>query len=66
VALSTFGAGPEKLERGQCRRPYRLRRLLGEGGMAHVFLAARKPDGEEVALKALKADLSGREVHRRR
>ncbi len=57
---------PQDLREGDAVGPYKLRRLLGEGGMARVFLAAREPDGQEVALKLMKADLSAQDVYRRR
>jgi serine/threonine-protein kinase len=44
--------------------PFRLEELLGEGGMGLVFRARR--DGETVALKVMKVDLSGDETLQRR
>jgi serine/threonine protein kinase len=44
---------------------YRLESLLGEGGMGLVYRAVRD-DGEVVALKLLKVDLSGDDVYRQR
>lgn len=46
--------------------PFSLEALLGEGGMARVFRATRKPDGETVALKLMKANLIGDEVYAKR
>jgi len=46
--------------------PYLLQEVLGEGGMGIVFKAVREPDGEVVALKVLRADLSDDETYRRR
>jgi serine/threonine-protein kinase len=55
-----------ELNEGDVLGPYRLERLLGEGGMAHVFRAAREPDGAVVALKLMKVKLVGADVYRRR
>jgi serine/threonine protein kinase len=44
---------------------YRADALLGEGGMARVYLAVG-PDGGQVALKLVKADLAAEPVFRRR
>jgi serine/threonine-protein kinase len=45
---------------------YRLRRLLGEGATASVYLAEQEPDGRHVALKLLKQELSASDVVRHR
>ena len=45
---------------------YSLKRLIGEGGMALVYLAERLQDGEEVVLKILREELSESEDFRRR
>jgi serine/threonine protein kinase len=55
-----------ELEEGGRLGPYRLERLLGEGGMGIVFRALREPDEEVVALKVLRAELSADETYRRR
>jgi serine/threonine-protein kinase len=46
--------------------PYRLEERLGEGGMGVVFRAVREPEGNEVALKILRAELSGDDTFRKR
>ena len=46
--------------------PYRLEERLGEGAMGVVFRAVREPEGDEVALKILRSELSGDETFRRR
>jgi serine/threonine protein kinase len=38
--------------------PYRLGPLIGEGAVAEVYEAVREPDGERVALKVLRHELS--------
>jgi serine/threonine protein kinase len=45
--------------------PYRLRELLGEGGMGRVYLAAG-PDNQPVAVKVLRQGAPGEENARRR
>lgn len=47
--------GGRALRRGERIGPYVFEREVGHGGMAHVLLA-RAPDGQEVALKVLKAN----------
>ena len=37
---------------------YRIRRLLGSGGMAHVYLAEDMRNGKSVAIKVLKRELN--------
>ena len=55
-----------ELQPGDVFGPFRLDRLLGRGGMGLVFRATRLADGEVVALKVLRAELSGDAVFRRR
>ena len=45
--------------------PYRVEALLGVGGMGRVYKAVN-PEGDEVALKLVKADLASDEIFRRR
>src|SRR5690349_17135000 len=45
--------------------PYRLLRRLGEGGMGVVHLAV-DPQGRQVAVKVLRAEVAGDDVARRR
>src|SRR5215210_9061746 len=61
-----FSSLSEQPSEGAEFGPYRLGPLLGEGAMAHVFRAVKADDGSEVALKVLKADLSGDDTYRRR
>ena len=58
-------AGAE-LEPGARLGPYRLEEELGVGGMGIVFRAVREPDGEVVALKVLKRQISDDDVQQRR
>ncbi len=58
------GAG--ELGVGDVLGPYRLEKLLGEGGMGLVFRAVREGEETPVALKLLKVDLSGDETYKRR
>jgi serine/threonine protein kinase len=55
-----------ELKVGDRLGPYRLEHVLGEGAMGIVFKAARVSNGEVVALKVLRAELSGDETYRRR
>jgi serine/threonine protein kinase len=55
----------EDLRPGGRLGPYRLEEALGEGGMGIVFRAVRD-DGEVVALKVLRRELSHDETYRRR
>jgi serine/threonine-protein kinase len=57
---------PQAFREGERVGPFRLERLLGEGGTATVYLAVREPDGERVALKLAKAEFAESEVLRRR
>ena len=45
---------------------YRLEERLGDGAMGVVYRAVREPDGDEVALKVLRAELLADETFRRR
>ena len=45
---------------------YRLEERLGEGAMGVVYRAVREPQGDEVALKVLRIELSADETFRRR
>ncbi len=54
------------LEPGDAIGHFRLERQLGEGAMGVVFLAAREPEGEAVALKVLRQALAADEVYRDR
>jgi serine/threonine-protein kinase len=63
--LPTMGAA-ETLASGDPIGPYRLEERLGEGAVGIVFRAVREPDGELVALKVLRAELSHDEEYRRR
>jgi serine/threonine protein kinase len=55
-----------EFERGGHVGVYRLEERLGEGGMGVVYRAVREPDGDQVALKVLRAELSADETFRRR
>jgi serine/threonine protein kinase len=54
------------LEPGHRLGAYRLEERLGEGGVGVVFRAIKEPEGNEVALKVLRAELSADETFRRR
>lgn len=56
----------EELRPGATIGPYRLQSQLGEGGMGIVFRASREPEGQVVALKVLRRELTHDETHRRR
>jgi serine/threonine protein kinase/HD-like signal output (HDOD) protein len=51
-------AGPESLFGSQVG-PYRIRSLLGEGGMGVVYLAEHELIGRKAAIKMLAADVAG-------
>jgi serine/threonine protein kinase len=53
-------------ELGERIGPYRLDAVLGQGGMGIVYRAVREPEGELVALKLLRAELSRDETYRQR
>ncbi|MDQ4006341.1 MAG: serine/threonine protein kinase [Actinomycetota bacterium] len=57
---------PEDLAVGARLGEYLLEQVLGEGGMGIVFRAVRETDGETVALKVLRRELSQDETYRRR
>jgi serine/threonine-protein kinase len=59
-AGSAGAAGGERIGR------YRLQTRLGEGAVGIVYRAVRVDDGLEVALKVLRAELSGDETYRHR
>ena len=48
----------EPLAVGQAIGPYRLQRLIGQGGMAAVYEALNEQIGKRVALKVLRSDLA--------
>jgi serine/threonine protein kinase len=55
-----------ELEPGGRVGAYRLEERLGEGGMGVVFRAVHESEGDEVALKVLRAELSADDTFRRR
>jgi serine/threonine protein kinase len=57
-------SGPRELQVGDLFGPYRLEEPLGEGAMGVVFRAIR--NGETVALKVLRVELSQDDVYRKR
>jgi serine/threonine protein kinase len=59
-------AAAEDLKPGGRLGPYLLESQLGEGGMGIVFKAVREPEGEVVALKVLRRELSHDDTYRRR
>jgi serine/threonine protein kinase len=62
--VNDFSSGTE-LAQGDTVGPYRIDSVLGVGGMGRVYRATA-PDGEEVALKLVKADLARDTVFRKR
>ena len=54
------------LQTGATVGPYRIVRPLGEGAMGIVFEATREGDGETVALKVLRPELSTDAIYRQR
>jgi serine/threonine-protein kinase len=48
-----------ELQAGGQLGPYTLEAVLGQGATGVVFVAVRRPDGEQVALKVLRRALSG-------
>jgi serine/threonine protein kinase len=56
---------PSELHPGDEVGPYEVKGPLGEGGMARVYRAAG-PDGEEVALKLVRAELAVEDMFRKR
>jgi serine/threonine-protein kinase len=54
------------LEPGDRLGAYRLEERLGEGAVGVVFRAIKEPEGNEVALKVLRAELLADETFRRR
>jgi serine/threonine protein kinase len=59
-------AAVEELKPGTRLGPYLLESQLGEGGMGIVFKAVREPEGDVVALKVLRRELSHDDTYRRR
>ena len=45
--------------------PYRIQRLLGEGGMGNVYLGRHERDGHEAAVKVLRAPSTNAAQRRR-
>jgi eukaryotic-like serine/threonine-protein kinase len=64
ATLAVMGTSP--LEPGSLVGPYRIVQPLGEGAMGIVFEAVREPEGQTVALKVLRPELSSDEVFRQR
>ena len=56
----------EDLGPGDRLGPFRLEERLGEGGMGVVFRAIREPEGDEIALKILRPELSSDDTFRQR
>jgi serine/threonine protein kinase len=65
-AMRGTGGTYEDLKTGDRIGPYRLDEVLGEGGMGIVSRAVRDPDGDVVALKVLRRELSHDYTYRRR
>jgi eukaryotic-like serine/threonine-protein kinase len=57
---------PGRFTTGSTLGSYRLEELLGHGASAMVFRGVRETDGEIVALKVFRADLSGDSTFRKR
>ncbi len=65
VAAGVLAAEPAAARLGQVLGPYRLQRVLGEGGMGVVYLAAREDLGSVAAIKILRdASLSPSRLER--
>ncbi|HWH43685.1 MAG TPA: serine/threonine-protein kinase [Thermoleophilaceae bacterium] len=58
-------SAPDQPKEGDTIGPFRVERMLGEGGMGRVYYATG-PDGGAVALKLVKADLATDDVFRKR
>jgi serine/threonine protein kinase len=63
--MSHQGPDPAELAQGETVGRFRLEAILGQGQMGVVY-HARRDDGEEVALKVLRQELSSEESYRRR
>jgi serine/threonine-protein kinase len=66
LIMSTLRPGPAELAVGDRLGPYRLELLLGQGAMGLVYRAVRTSDGDTVALKVLRAELTEDALYRRR
>ena len=59
-------AGPEAIVSDEWVGPYRLRRIIGEGGMGHVYEATQdQPVKRRVALKRIKRGMDSEQILRR-